>query len=192
MKIGSHNSMSYLTPLKWYMRPFAFIARCQSKDIKYQYEQGIRLFDIRISFEKDQFVFAHGLMKYKGDIGSVFRYLNGVSTLKDQIYIRIIFEDTSIPKDILDQKTQLFYQLCDLLLIRYKNLKFFEGRRKSDWKIIYNFNYKGPTIDQKVSSMTGSKLDDWFPWLYAFFNNKKNIEKGTNKHYMLLDFVQYK
>ena len=40
--------------------------------------------------------------------------------------------------------------------------------------------------------MTGSKLDDWFPWLYAFFNNKKNIEKGTNKHYMLLDFVQYK
>lgn len=192
MKIGSHNSMSYLTPLKWYMRPFAFMARCQSKDIEYQYKQGIRLFDIRITFDDTKYVFAHGIMKYKGDIDKVLDYLNQMSSTKDQIYIRILFEDTSIPKDSLESYTNIFWYLCEEFLRRFPKLKFFEGRRKSDWKLVYDFGYKGPTIDQKVSSMTGSKLDDWFPWLYAFFNNKKNIEKGTTKHYMLLDFIQYK
>jgi hypothetical protein len=29
MKIASHNSFTYLRPRRWYMRPFAFMARCQ-------------------------------------------------------------------------------------------------------------------------------------------------------------------
>ena len=39
MIIGSHNSWSYLPPKHWWMRPFAFMARCQSCDIQAQYEK---------------------------------------------------------------------------------------------------------------------------------------------------------
>nr|DAH01868.1 MAG TPA: hypothetical protein [Crassvirales sp.] len=33
MKLGTHNSMSYLKPKRWWMRPFHFIAKCQSRHI---------------------------------------------------------------------------------------------------------------------------------------------------------------
>ena len=29
MKKGSHNTMTYLKPSKWYLYPFIFIAKCQ-------------------------------------------------------------------------------------------------------------------------------------------------------------------
>ena len=53
MLLGSHNSLSYLSPMKWYMIPFHFMAKCQSVDYKTQYEKyGIRLFDIRLWFNE--------------------------------------------------------------------------------------------------------------------------------------------
>ena len=37
--------------------------------------------------------------------------------------------------------------------------------------------------------MTWKIWDDWFPYLYARIMNKKNIKKGTDKEWMLLDFL---
>ena len=52
MILGSHNSWSYLTPRKWWMKLFRFVAQCQDYDIKTQYEQfGVRCFDLRLKFD---------------------------------------------------------------------------------------------------------------------------------------------
>ena len=46
MKLASHNTLSYLSPRKFYLKPFKFIARCQSKTIEEQYSNyDIRFFD---------------------------------------------------------------------------------------------------------------------------------------------------
>ena len=54
MILGSHNSWSYLPVKQWYFTPFAFTARCQSIDIRTQYEKyGVRCFDLRVRFDKN-------------------------------------------------------------------------------------------------------------------------------------------
>lgn len=74
-KLGSHNTMTYLPVRQWYLKPFWWMARCQSKDIKEQ-SKYTDFFDIRVRFDKnDNPVFAHGLIEYKFDY-EVFKYIN--------------------------------------------------------------------------------------------------------------------
>ena len=181
-KIASHNTMSYLPPKHWWLYPFRFIARCQSKTIQEQYEKyGIKCFDLRVCFdESGNPHFAHGLITYKGNVYQVLNYLN---SLKDDIKVRLILEK--------GLSFVLFYNLCRFFERSYKNITFFEGVAKDGWVRICSFQYQ-PTYDQKVSSMTGKKWDDWCPWLYAKLMNKKNVQKGTDKNFLFMDFVNIK
>ena len=159
-KIGSHNSMTYLPPKKWYMYPFKFVAKCQSSTIEEQYEKySIRMFDIRISFDKEtgKPEFRHGLISYKGNVDKVFEYLNS----KGKVYVRLILEE-------------------------YKEDK---TRIQEEYHFKYNPRYEDKYSSNNKNGTTGTIMDDWFPWLYARFNNKKNIKKGTDKPWLLIDFV---
>lgn len=183
--------MSYSAPKKWYMWPFHFMAKCQSKTIKEQYEKyGVRMFDLRIKFNsKGEACFAHGIMEYKASIDNTLEYLNTL----DKVPVRILLENKA------GEYEKEFRKWCKDIKKKYTNIKFFGGRNKYSWVIIYHFKYKGPTYLDKYSSnnkeegkLTGTYLDDWCPWLYAIFNNKKNIKEGTNKEFLLLDFVNIK
>lgn len=143
------------------------------------------MIDLRVAIRNNKPYFAHGSMLYKEDVIKVLDYINSIGK---PIYIRLIHETSMINKE---GNPSLFIELCKEWELKYKNLMFFEGRRKSDWKQLYKFKTVAPSVEQKVSSMTGTILDDWCPWLYARFMNKKNLKKGTNKDYLLLDFIEY-
>lgn len=187
-KLGSHNTMTYLKPKKWWLYPFRFIARCQSKTIEEQYNLGIRMFDIRVSFDKDKKPeFRHGLIAYKGEVEPIFDYLNK----KGDTHVRLVLEEYRNDKS--DVNEILFSLACDTWSKQYSKIKFFGGFRKRDGELIVDFKYK-PKYDNRYSSCnindsTGTIWDDWFPWLYARFNNKENIKKGTDKPWLLIDFV---
>ena len=185
--LGSHNSMSYLKPKYWYLYPFKWMAQCQNKNIKYQYDLGIRYFDIRIRFAEDGTPeFAHGLISYEGDVLTTLKELNKFG---ENVQVRLILELTKETPDT-ERQVSLFRGCCAAWVKRFRNIKFHCGRRKYDWEIVYRFKNPEPELDQKVSSMVGSKLDDVFPFFYALFNNKNNVYKGTYKEYLLLDFIQ--
>lgn len=185
-EIGSHDTMTYLPPKKWYIYPFRWIAQCQSKTLKYQFELGVRYFDIRVRYTKDGIPeFAHGLISYKGDVVNTLKELNDYG---DETQVRLILEFNKEPKDIEFQE-ECFRKDCKRWVRRFKNLKFHCGRRKYDWEIVYHFKNKEPELDQQVSSMQGSKLDDIFPFWYALTHNEDAVEKGTDKKYLLLDFL---
>lgn len=174
MKLASHNTMSYLKPKKWYMYPFRFIGKCQSKTIEEQYESGARWFDIRIAFdEKDNPEFRHGLIAYKGDFWKVFDYLNS----KDDIIVRVLSE----------KEHKYFPTMCEYLERTYKNIKFCGGRSRSDWRAIYVFkNIPIYTLEENYSSMPSNpKWYGIWPWLYAKLHKKKY----TDKDYLMLDFI---
>lgn len=190
-KLGSHNTMSYLTPLKWYFRPIAFTAKCQSKTIQEQYEiYGVRLFDLRFKFNKKGEVhFAHGAIEYKGNIGETLNYLNSL----DNIPVRIMLENK--PGD----KESEFKAWCEYLEDTYKNIKFFGGRNKWNWEELYKFKHEHPKVEDKYSScntnepgkpQTGTYIDDLCPIWYAKKNNKINRKNGTIKDYLMIDFVE--
>ena len=74
--IGSHNSMSYLPPKRWYWRLFTPFWRCQDKTIEEQIKAGVKFFDLRVVWDRklDCWQFAHGLVQFgwkKGDPLSV-------------------------------------------------------------------------------------------------------------------------
>ena len=65
MILGSHNSWSYLTPIKILHKLIAFTARCQRVDIKTQYEKyGVRCFDLRIRFINNVPCVVHNFIVY--------------------------------------------------------------------------------------------------------------------------------
>ena len=182
-KLASHDTMTYLKPTQWYLYPFQFMAKCQSKTIEEQYDKyGIRYFDLRVKFDEGNMVFAHGLITYKGNVWKVLEYLN---SQEEEVWVRLLLEATK--EDEIQDK--FFIAFCQNVEEKYKNIKFHNGRRKYDWKQIYKFKFDEPSLDQKVSSMTWKIWDDWFPYLYARLMNKKNIAKGTDKDFLALDFV---
>lgn len=181
MEIGTHNSMTYLKPKRWYLYPFRFIARCQSLAIDEQYKRGIRLFDIRISYDKDNnSEFRHGSMAFKGDVYKTLEWLNNQS---EPVKIRILLEENkeSLTKEVLFVKDIAQFKR------EFTNLTFYEGRRKFDWKKVATL----PDLEviQLVSSMQGNKIDDIWPWLYAKLHNKKNLNKFTEEYKYVVDHI---
>lgn len=181
MELGTHNSMTYLKPKKWYMCLFQFVARCQSLNIKEQFEKGIRLFDIRIAYtESEEPEFRHGAIAYKGNVYATLDWLNRQNV---PVKIRILLE---VSKES-NLKELLFIKDIRNFQTIFSNLSFYEGRRKYDWKQLLDL----PTlkVTQLVSSMQGNKIDDIWPWLYAKFHNKKNLKKQYDSD-ILIDFVE--
>lgn len=206
MILGSHNSMTYLSP-QWYLRPLFWMGRCQSLHIKEQFDAGARWFDLRIAFDDMGLpYFAHGIFSYKGvNVGDVLETLDTLSSdTEDKVYVRLLNERDS------ERSKVFFYNLCFDLKGRYPNLIFTGGQNKKDWSLIYDFRtYPDKPLVDKYSSCnhdhcvydesgkevehvnnTGSFWDDLFPWLYAKKNNSKNrLKYLMDDVYLLQDFI---
>lgn len=201
MNIGSHNSLSYQRPKKWWMRPFHFMAKCQEVDYVEQYKLGSRVFDLRISFNKNKagkIQVKHGCVEFDIPMVLLNSFLKYIDDQSD-CYLRVILEFNKEPKDIEYQERRFKYY-CRTLEYKYKNIKFFGGNRKYDWKIVYNFANKDiPTLIDRYSSTTSlfksdnkflRIIDDLWPWLYAKIRNKKNFEElKDSKDYLFADFI---
>lgn len=206
MKIASHNSFTYLRPRRWYMRPFASMARCQRVDVIQQYNLGARLFDLRVRFYNGSVCFCHGLMEYKHARG-ILDYLDDVCNPAgrptyvgfevEPVYVRVVLEK----KKPTEADIHIFAAWCGLIEELYPNIRFFGGNDRSDWDCKHpHYNFKTPLqdLDDKYSSTTtlfpkGLKwlrfLDDLCPVLYARLHNRRNVERGTSHEWLFIDFV---
>lgn len=191
MILGSHNSWSYLPPRRWWMRPFAFMAKCQDADIKTQYEKyGVRCFDLRLKYDGTKMVVAHGKMVYKITIEELCDTLEWLNQKKD-VYVRVIHEIRTA-KERTETNFKPFWHLGNYLRTHFLNIKFWCGRNLYNWEVDCVFAYN-PSCEEKYSSVCKPKgIDDWWPRIYAWFNNKKIREEGTDKDILLIDFVNYK
>jgi hypothetical protein len=187
--IGSHNAWSYLSPRKWWMKVFNFMSKCQKYDIKTQYEEyNSRCFDLRVRFdEKGNIIIAHGLAEYKYSYDDLFSDLNYLKT-KNDVYLRILHEVRT--KEAYTQESiDNFKKFCKYVEMTYPTIKCWCGRNLYNWEIDYQFK-NDPSCEELYSSVCPPKyIDDWIPILYAKLKNKENIEKGTDKEIMLIDFV---
>ena len=57
--LGSHNTLSYLSPKKWWAWFTIPWSRCQEKDLDWQYFCGVRYFDIRLRLIHGEWHFVH-------------------------------------------------------------------------------------------------------------------------------------
>ena len=172
--IGTHNSMTYLRPQKWYgwfMIPFA---RCQRKTIEEQWHDGARCFDLRIRFTKQ----GEPYFALKQLCKLILRY-------NQPGFVRLILEDP----DKQNHNVFYFKRFCDVSRQYYKAIHFFGGNRKGDWAQIVEFDYK-PNLTQYVGSM----MEDarWYekimPFAYAWRRNKKN-KQNPQGDIAIYDFI---
>ena len=132
MILGTHNSLTYLPPKKWWGYLIRCFARCQRLTIEEQINGGVRYFDIRIRFTNDGIpIIAHGLVEYKGNI---FDILTILSTIKDKCYVRVLLETM---KDADNKQKYYFDHFIKHCLEFYPNLYF-------------KFGYKNPFITIKT------------------------------------------
>lgn len=202
MKIGSHNSLSYLPPKHWWMRPFAFMARCQRVDYIIQYlVYDVRVFDLRVWFDKTGNIqIRHGRMLYDIDEVGIYLFLSHLNAWGD-CSLRVILEEDKrayhLPYSGMAE--MWFRKFCDRIVTAYPRIRFFGGNRKLDWRPLYDFG-NDVELDDKYSSTTSlfksnkkwlAKLDDLWPWLYARLHNKENFErlKDAEDATLFVDFV---
>lgn len=171
------------------MKPIAFTARCQSVDIKTQYEKyGVRCFDLRVRFDEDgNMIVAHGIIEYKD--AHVFIKLMSLNSKKD-CYVRVLHEVRS-KKQYTEQSVEQFKKFCEGIKLNFKNIRFWCGRNLYNWEKDYDFG-EDPSCEEKYASVCKPKLiDDWWPWLFAKTHNKQIFEEGA-ENILLIDFVNIK
>lgn len=199
MKLASHNSFTYAKPKGLFSKLFCFAGRCQTLSVYEQYKfYDVRMFDLRIFPKGDGYVVQHGPITFDSSgLLEALDYFNTMALLgEEDIYIRVLLEQNTLKKNQaeIDDK---FIKICENFEKRYPHLKFICGRRKCDWKVIFEFKYNEPTITELYSSVTNlfkwkflRKIDDLFPCLYAFFMNKKNLKKEYDTEFLMIDFIE--
>lgn len=199
MNIGTHNSFTYLPVRQWWLKLFAFVARCQRVDFLKQIELGATFLDMRIRFDKDGMpVICHGLTEFKHDntfIQDVFKECQKIGGITIRIVLEINKRDS--------YQEYLFKDFCENAENKYTNINFVGGNNRNDWLVenpIYRFKKQLPELVNRYSSSTSlftsanyilKKIDDWIPFYYANRFNKFSLQREMlNKEaYMVIDFI---
>lgn len=185
----SHNSWSYLRPRNLWLKPFAFMAKCQKYDIKTQYkEYGVRCFDLRIRFNDDgKLIIAHGIFEYdysKKQLYADLKWLND----KGDCFVRVLHEART-KKQYSSISKECFQYQCEFLVNNFPDIKFYYGKNLYDYKVDFVFE-NAYTEEEKHASVCKPRIiDDIWPWIYSKLNNKSILQNGTNCDMLSIDFV---
>lgn len=182
MKKGTHNSMTYLEPLRWWMRLFVPFSKCQRISLAGQAAHGARYFDIRVRYNKDRgLVFAHGLVEYKGDPFTELRKLRDMRI--QGCVIRIGYEG------LLEEDSEAGDHFLTFVGWARDRFNVHQVFSKKDSRIIY--------MDDTIHCLDLYEMfADWrripYPLRYAKRNNTeyhRRVFEATNAHYAMLDFI---
>jgi hypothetical protein len=187
--LGSHNTMSYLKPKKWWMRLFNWIGKCQSEPVMIQIiHKGVRFLDFRIKIKDDgSYCFAHGKIEYQDSVEWRFNTINAYSPKADPIFARVVLEN---PNKFSRER---FYNLCEYWKVKYPNIEWQEGLVKPTFEIIYDFDKTKCTCKEDYASYhNDSSHYALFPYLYAILHNRKakrDYLKNPKHNFLMIDFV---
>ena len=179
MILATHNSLSYLKP-QWWLRPFAWVGRCQNLTIKEQLELGVKYFDIRMKFKKGEWMpeSGHGLLTYKCSIYYIMQIINKHKSC----VVRLTLENKKAP----DYMKTFFKMHCKALEKSNKNITFVGGFQKGTWEHLYDFHNNVDVIEKYW--LFSKKQWFPFPFMYALVANKE-YKKIETDGYLMLDFV---
>lgn len=206
MKLGSHNTMTYLRPKVFWQRLLPFIGRCQSVDYKVQHSLGAVGYDLRLFWDSDgQLEYRHGFLRFSADnIDEVLSYAES-----NNIIVRVLLEVRSYNKGLIgniDELRSRFKAYCSEIEEKYPSILFFGGQESGSGEKLYTFkNDTGNlAIEELHSSVTSlfkshnkflRMIDDLFPIIYSLIKNEKNIRayqnnKDKENTYLYVDYVE--
>ena len=206
MKLGSHNTMTYLRPKVFWQRLLPFIGRCQSVDYKVQHSLGAVGYDLRLFWGDDgKLEYRHGFLRFSADnIDEVLSYAES-----NNIIVRVLLEVRSYNKGLIgniDELRSRFKAYCSEIEEKYPSILFFGGQESGSGEKLYTFkNDMGNlAIEELHSSVTSlfkshnkflRMIDDLFPIIYSLIKNEKNIRayqnnKDKENTYLYVDYIE--
>lgn len=206
MKLGSHNTMTYLRPKVFWQRLLPFIGRCQSVDYKVQHSLGAVGYDLRLFWDSDgQLEYRHGFLRFSADnIDEVLSYAES-----NNIIVRVLLEVRSYNKGLIgniDELRSRFKDYCSEIEEKYPSILFFGGQESGSGEMLYTF--KSDTGDLAIEELHSSvtslfnsnnkflrMIDDLFPIIYSLIKNEKNIRayqnnKDKENTYLYVDYIE--
>ena len=120
MKIGTHNSATG-GRLLWWLRPLAWVinptSKCQSRTIKQQLEDGVRLFNLQVAYDGERWYFSHGLALYEEDVIETLAMMKACGTEEVPIYFQLYLDKSVWHKQDVYMFSRLVadihVELCD-------------------------------------------------------------------------------
>lgn len=194
MKKISHNTMSYRPIRQWWLRPLAWIGRCQSMNDTEQLIEGVQGFDLRVRFDRHgKPVFAHGLLEYEGDVMSTLTALNRIMSGTDYFSVRLLLETTPLMSaGERAYQYELFKEFCEYCELRLTNLRWWGGWARDDWRCcIYKFAGQEPSVTEMHGSVSGCKLNCLWLKSWARKHNREIIGNAQTDCVML-DYIEFK
>lgn len=188
MRLGTHNSLSYLKPAQWWLRPFSWMGRCQRLTYQQQYHMGVRYFDIRVRFIKNRHIFdavsGHGLLTYGMRAADALAWLDEASTADDTVTVRLFWENERRHPKRGVEKWQLFISYCQRA---FANLRLVGGACRYEY---HEFIGHEPPLRVCYAEYYKKKFRVPFPLLWAKRHNKELKEKyAATGELCVFDFV---
>lgn len=206
MKLGSHNTMTYLRPKVFWQRLLPFVGRCQSVDYKVQHSLGAVGYDLRLFWDDDgKLEYRHGFLRFPADnIDEVLSYAES-----NNIIVRVLLEVRSYNKPLIsniDELRSRFKAYCSEIEEKYPSILFFGGQESGSGEKLYTFkndmgNLAIEELHSSVTSLFKSNnkflrmIDDLFPIIYSLIKNEKNISSYRNNKekdntYLYVDYIE--
>ena len=186
MKLASHNSWSYLSPKKWWMKAIRFTAQCQDWDIRTQYEHGVRGFDLRIRYDGYNMQIVHGAVVFDCDIEDIIKDLEFLNE-QGGCNVRVL-HDVRTKSQCNSSSKECFAHDCAEFERLFPNIVFWNGDNLYTRQPDYNFS-KHIALTEKYSSVMGCKLDDLYPRAFAKKHNSTFVSEHDGKTLLMIDFV---
>ena len=161
---GTHDSLSGYPELYWFLKPFNIFAKCQNKTLAKQFEEGARCYDARFAKHCGKWYGAHGAMLYNITLEQAWDELIELSK-KEQIYVRVICEDTFYKKSDWEE---LLYTVS--YLEKSDNLNLLYVRSKRNWENVIESDF----YEEKCAD---------HPELWDTPYTRKGIAKAVQKLY---------
>lgn len=178
--LGTHNSLSFVKPQQWWLRPFSWMAKCQSLNIEDQWKAGARYFDIRVKVRNYEIISSHGLMTYDIKVVDQLYILDKLAlNSNEECYIRFVIED--------GKNIQYVQHAYEILTSSFVHLNFLGLISKPGWVYIEDSDY---SVDEIHSYKLFTWKDFLCPKYWAKKFLKKNLEINHSGKYLILDFIE--
>ena len=192
MILQSHNSWSYLKPIRWWMYLIRFTAKCQSKSIAEQYIfYGVRSFDLRIKPTKNGIRVAHGLVVYDYTENDILRDLEMIDRCGD-CSVRMVLEVRN-KNEYSIKNISAFCNFCMKAEKLFTHTSYYYGKNLYNYNVDYYYKYEPKELGLYASNSKPAIIDDWWPWIYARLNNRKNLAETEDSYgngvIVSMDFV---
>jgi len=189
--LGSHNSFSYLTPTKWWMKLLSPWSKCQNKTIVEQYNAGVRYFDVRVAFNKDGSMrLVHNWVEYpSSELFEALKTLNN----KPDVYLRILLDMRKKPKGAENTADVLkwFYNFIDHVL-KNTTITIDKAIVFWNWKHIIDNGIDVTEYHASVSAKWYEYIGGLECWAELHNNialTSKSDVVQSNKDVLLIDYV---